>query len=277
LIPPAYINAWAARAPWATDADIEQDLILSRLMIEIAKHELLGPELAMRGGTCLHKLHLPEPLRYSEDLDYVRSTDGGIGQYLDALREIVTAVGLEEHSREFSDQMVHMAFDTHASDESRRIRIKIETNTREIEPRFARVHLPYEVRSEWWSGQANLQTFDLDELMGTKLRALYQRSKGRDLFDLWHALANMNLDDQRVVDAYYHYIGSNAFTFPQLVENLKPKLEDPEFRADLDDLVTDPPADYELVQAADLLMERLGSRLQNAPAIDQIAAGAWRA
>jgi len=277
LIPPAYINAWAARSPWPNDADIEQDLILSRLMVEIANHELLGPELAMRGGTCLHKLHLPEPLRYSEDLDYVRSTEGGIGKYLDALREIVTAVGLEERSREFSDQMVHMIFDTQASDESRRIRIKIETNIREIEPRFDRVRVPYEVSSEWWFGQADLLTFELDELMGTKLRALYQRSKGRDLFDLWHALANMDLNDERVIDAYYHYIGDDAFTFPQLAENMKPKLGDPEFKADLDDLVTDPPAGYELVQAADLLMERLGSRLKNAPAVDQIAAGAWRA
>jgi predicted nucleotidyltransferase component of viral defense system len=277
LIPPAYINAWAAQAPWPNDADIEQDLILSRLMIEIANDDLLGPELAMRGGTCLHKLYLPEPLRYSEDLDYVRTTEGGIGKYLDALREIVTAVGLEEHAREFSDEMVHMIFDTQASDESRRIRIKIETNTREIEPRFGHVHMPHEVNSEWWVGKADLQTFELDELMGTKLRALYQRSKGRELFDLWHALANMELDDARVIDAHYHYIGSNSFTLPQLVQNLKPKLEDPEFKADLDDLVTDPPTGYELVQAADLVMERLGSHLKNAPAIDQIADGAWRA
>ena len=38
---------------------------------------LLGPELAFRGGTCLHKLCLPQPFRYSEDLDYVRTTHGG--------------------------------------------------------------------------------------------------------------------------------------------------------------------------------------------------------
>lgn len=44
--------------------------------------ELLGPELAFWGGTCLHKLHLPAPLRYSEDLDYVRSTYSGIKPYL---------------------------------------------------------------------------------------------------------------------------------------------------------------------------------------------------
>jgi hypothetical protein len=64
---PALI-AWRSRAPWPNPVQIEQDLLLSRLMIEIARDEVLGPELAMRGGTCLHKLHLPTPLRYSAAL-----------------------------------------------------------------------------------------------------------------------------------------------------------------------------------------------------------------
>ncbi len=74
---PALI-AWRSKAPWPNPVQVEQDLLLSRLMIEIAGDDVLGPELVMRGGTCLHKLHLPTPLRYSEDLDYVRSTRTGI-------------------------------------------------------------------------------------------------------------------------------------------------------------------------------------------------------
>jgi hypothetical protein len=64
---PALI-AWRSKAPWPNPVQIEQDLLLSRLMIEIASDDVLGPELVMRGGTCLNKLHLPAPLRYSEDL-----------------------------------------------------------------------------------------------------------------------------------------------------------------------------------------------------------------
>lgn len=82
MIPQAFITRWSRRAPWPTDTQIEQDLILSRLIIDIADHELLGDELAMRGGTCLHKLHLPAPARYSEDLDYVRRTRSAIGPYM---------------------------------------------------------------------------------------------------------------------------------------------------------------------------------------------------
>ena len=69
MIPQAQITHWAAGAPWPTRQQVEQDLILSRLIVEIANHPLLGGELAFRGGTCLHKLHLPAALRYSEDLD----------------------------------------------------------------------------------------------------------------------------------------------------------------------------------------------------------------
>jgi hypothetical protein len=47
---PALI-AWRSKAPWPDRVQIEQDLLLSRLMIEIARDEVLGPELAMRGGT----------------------------------------------------------------------------------------------------------------------------------------------------------------------------------------------------------------------------------
>jgi hypothetical protein len=95
---PALI-AWRAKAPWPNTVQIEQDLLLSRLMIEIALDERLGPELAMRGGTCLHKLHLPAPLRYSEDLDYVRTTRTGIKPYTQALRGMDHSAQIDRPSR----------------------------------------------------------------------------------------------------------------------------------------------------------------------------------
>jgi hypothetical protein len=96
VIAQAYLNEWASKAPWSQQIQIEQDLILSRLIVEIAQHELLGPELAFRGGTCLHKLHLSAPLRYSEDLDYVRGAHSGIKPYLTALREVAPQVSSDD-------------------------------------------------------------------------------------------------------------------------------------------------------------------------------------
>jgi len=65
-------------------------------MIEIAENELLRNEFVMRGGTCLHKLHLDEPRRYSEDLDYVRRTNTGIKPYITELRAIADRLALVE-------------------------------------------------------------------------------------------------------------------------------------------------------------------------------------
>jgi hypothetical protein len=92
------IAAWRQAVPWVDADQVEQDLILSRLMIDIAEHPLLADELVMRGGTCLHKLWLSRPWRYSEDLDYVRRTESPIGPIFDALRDIGAAAGFENVS-----------------------------------------------------------------------------------------------------------------------------------------------------------------------------------
>ena len=80
--------------------------------------------------------------------------------------------------------------------------------------------------------------------MSTKLRALYQRRKGRDLFDLWQVLVALNTDDALIVAGLDHYMGDDVFTYPQLAQNLKAKLENPDFLRDIETLVTKIPDDY---------------------------------
>jgi predicted nucleotidyltransferase component of viral defense system len=277
VIPRAALVQWGAKVPWPTDEDIEQDLIMSRLMIDIANDALLGPELVMRGGTCLHKIHLPEPLRYSEDLDYNRRTNSGIGPYVNAIEAVAKNIGLRMKKFKRGGQMATVVLDCDSTGGLRLIRIKVETNVRETTPCYPIITRPHEVKSSWWSGRADVPTFELAELMGTKLRALYQRSRGRDLFDLWHVLTETKVDDDRLVAAFHHYMGTEAFGFPQLRENLRDKLADTAFSNDLSDLVRATPTGYDLTKAADLFMERIGSRLKNAPPIEEINNGGWRA
>ena len=276
MIAQAYLNEWSSRAPWPQQVQIEQDLVLSRLIVEIAQHDLLGGELTFRGGTCLHKLHLPEQLRYSEDLDYVRRTHSGIKPYLTALREVAEGAGLAEHGTARSGEMVHIVFDAQATNAPGRIRVKIETNIAETEAFLPRITRPYAVDSRWWSGQADVSTFQIEELMTTKLRALYQRRKGRDLFDLWHVLTDLHPDEQLIVDGLAHYMREETFGYHELAANLAAKLEHPDFIADLDQLTADSPLHYDAKPAADLVMERLGSRLTGAPDLIELERGRWR-
>lgn len=267
MIPDPYITQWATRAPWPHEGQIEQDMILSRLILEIAADELLGKELAFRGGTCLHKLHLPQAQRYSEDLDYTRTSQlPKLGECLTALRAIATDIGLRESRRRFPSRDSDMAciwFHADSQAANRRIAIKIEINVKESAPYRPHVFVPFDVESPWWSGSAQVRTFAPEELLATKLRALYARRKGRDLFDLWLALTELTLDDQLIIASLTHYMGEDAYSYRQLHSNLQRKLASREFLDDITELARNTGA-YEPREAAELLMHRLGMRLRNA-------------
>ena len=69
MIPQRHILLWRAEAPWAADDQVEQDLVISRALVEIFSHPLLRDALALRGGTALNKLYFRPAVRYSEDID----------------------------------------------------------------------------------------------------------------------------------------------------------------------------------------------------------------
>ncbi len=90
-------------APWHDFRQIEMDLIISKAMISMFKDPFLCRELRMRGGTALNKLHFPYPIRYSEDIDLVRTELGPIGPSIDHLR---AALGLVVFDGLVVDQII---------------------------------------------------------------------------------------------------------------------------------------------------------------------------
>ena len=89
MIPAQNIVAWGNLVPWTDVRQIEQELIISRALVEIFSDSMLREALRFRGGTALNKLHFPAPLRYSEDIDFVRTAHGPIGSVLDQLRVVL--------------------------------------------------------------------------------------------------------------------------------------------------------------------------------------------
>ena len=89
MIPRDYITQWRVQAPWNEDFRVEQDLVISRALVEIFSDPVVAGALAFRGGTALYKLHLAQPARYSEDIDLVQVEPRPAGPMIDALRNVL--------------------------------------------------------------------------------------------------------------------------------------------------------------------------------------------
>lgn len=235
MIPAMNIIAWGNVAPWAEQRQIEQDLIISRAIIELFNDEYLREELRFRGGTALNKLHFPASLRYSEDIDLVRTTHGRIKPLLRRVREILKP-WLGVAAFEQSPVAPKLQFRAEAEDGGAPLRLKVEINTREVEaydkPRIIR----HAVDNPWFAGQADIRTYSAEEMLATKLRALLQRDKGRDLLDLSHALAVFEeLDTARVVEILGRYLAAQELSISraQAEERMFAKLTKPGFIADI--------------------------------------------
>ena len=83
--------------------------------------------------------------------------------------------------------------------------MKIDINTREHFAVFGFQQKKFAIKSRWFSGESKILSYEFDELLGTKIRAFYQRDKGRDLFDLWFALQQESFDSKRAVAAFIEY------------------------------------------------------------------------
>src|SRR5665811_177653 len=93
MIPRRYITEWKANAPWPTDAQVEQDLVIERALVALFSDPFLKEHVAFRGGTALHKIYLKPQARYSEDIDLVQIKEGSIKPLLVRLRERLVFLG----------------------------------------------------------------------------------------------------------------------------------------------------------------------------------------
>lgn len=140
------------------------------------------------------------------------------------------------------------------------MRVKIEINTYETSPARPHLRVPYHVESTWWSGAADVLTFQPEELVATKLRALFQRRKGRDLFDLWLVLTVLELDPAEIVACFDPY-RPDGYTAERARQGLEEHLGDSGFRTDLLLLLREVPEGYDVDSAAERVADELLDRI----------------
>lgn len=206
--------------------------------MDLFSNPFLAKELRFRGGTALNKLHFPKPLRYSEDIGPVRTSEGPIKPVLDAARDTLEP-WLGKAAFKQSPVAPKLNFGAESEDGSQ-LKLKLEINTREREAYSGELRLPYKVENPWYSGECEIVTFSNEEMLATKLRALLRRDKGRDLFDISHALTAIgSLDLDRIVDLFGRYLegAGQAISRAQAEQRMFSKLARSSFLADIRPLV----------------------------------------
>lgn len=200
----------------------------------------LKNELAFRGGTALNKLFFSPAARYSEDIDLVRTSKGPISAIADALRAKLEP-WLGKPKTKPTARSFKMNFYFHPENSpTTKLRIKIEINVEENFSILKREFKELSIQSSWFSGSAEINTFHFNELIGTKLRALYQRSKGRDVFDLWLALQHKEFDIQEAVNVFLEYMKKSGkiITRGMFEQNIDLKLKEHSFVDDIGALLS---------------------------------------
>ena len=256
MIPQAYITAWRKKAPWQEDFQVEQDLVIERALMAIYSDQYLKEKLAFRGGTALHKLYLSPAARYSEDIDLVQITAEPFGPIINKLREVLSFLGDKpiRKQKQHNNTLVYRF----ESEGGIPLRLKVEVNCREHHTIFGIKDVKYATQSEWYTGEVFIPSYQLAELLGTKMRALYQRRKGRDLFDMWFAITQGNVNPNTVIEAWNFYMKEedNSVTQKEFLENMEKKIQDQDFLGDMEGLLR-PGLSYKITEAYEFVKTEL--------------------
>ena len=258
MVKQSAILEWSEFLPWKTHAMIEQDLIICRALVAIFRDDYLSEHIAFRGGTALHKLFIQPQVRYSEDIDLVQITAEPIKKTLDRIRNVLSFLGEPKIKQKERNNTLIFRFESEIPPVIP-IRLKVEINCREHFNVLGLLKRHFKVKNNWFSGECEVITYYLEELLGTKLRALYQRRKGRDLFDLYKALSTQNVNKENIMRCYRKYIAfvvDNPPSQAQFLQNMESKLTDDEFLGDTN-LLLQPNEKYNPKEAWELVKNQL--------------------
>ena len=259
--------------PWPSQRQVEQDLLLCRAMVALFNDEFLRTQIAMRGGTLLHKVYLAPPCRYSEDIDLVVFGERPEDHIRKALRRVLRdvlgnpessvwgALSLAIRNTVKPSRVLRMTYSVPSViEQGLGLEIVVEANVTERQPHRPIVQIPFEFSFREAPLRTKINGYDIHEMLGTKLRALFQRKRGRDLFDLYWALTKSKpaVDPAAVIKSFQYYLRQEGSTAgrAEFTKLLEAHLADRGFCSDMQPLLRAGVV-YDPKKAGDYVKERL--------------------
>jgi predicted nucleotidyltransferase component of viral defense system len=240
--------------PWSAQHQVEQDLLLCRAMAALFDDSFLSTQIAMRGGTLLHKVHLAPAARYSEDIDLVVVGSRPEEHIRRTIRRVLAdvlgipkasvwdTITLAIRNTVKPSRVLRMAYSVRSiMKPSQSLDIVVEANVTERKPHRSVVEIPFSFSFRDKIIQTKIKGYDIHEMLGTKMRAMLQRRRGRDLFDLYWALTKSEspIDPSAVIESFQHYMKQEGTTArrAEVIGILEEHLKDRGFCSDIESLL----------------------------------------
>ena len=246
-------------------------------MAALFDDSFLSTQIVMRGGTLLHKVHLAPAARYSEDIDLVVVGSRPEEHIRRAIRRVLAdvlgipkasvwdTITLAIRNTVKPSRVLRMTYSVRSiMKPSHFLDIVVEANVTERKPHRSVVEIPFNFSFRGEIIQTEIKGYDIHEMLGTKMRAMFQRRRGRDLFDLYWALTKSEspIDPSAVIESFQHYMkqeGTKARR-AEFIGILKEHLNDRGFCSDIESLLRNG-VSYDPQAAGKYIITNLLSRL----------------
>lgn len=194
---------------------VEKDYVLGWLLAGIAHHSELSASWIFKGGTCLKKCYF-ETYRFSEDLDFTVSKAEHLAQdfLIDAYQQVAAWIyeksGIEmpgdffsfeiyENPRGKTSVLGRLSYRGPLKQRAPLPRIRLDITADEVlvlAPIPREVHHPYSDRP---MDGIMVQCYCYEELFAEKIRALSERLRPRDLYDVIHIYRHEGSEPDRML------------------------------------------------------------------------------
>lgn len=197
-----------ARAQGVEPKIIEKDYVLGWVLAGINNHPELAKQWVFKGGTCLKKCYF-ETYRFSEDLDFTVLTPDHINQ--DFLKRVFTeVVTWVEEQTGLKLPAEQIKFDVHPDSSKKYVegklyymgpmgqtaslpKIILDITNNEVLVLPSQIREIYHPYSDRLSDGLKARCYGFEEVFAEKTRALAERARPRDLYDVIHLFRNQEL------------------------------------------------------------------------------------
>lgn len=170
----------------------EKDYVLA-LVLQLISQSHLGKKLVFKGGTALHHCYI-EQRRFSEDLDF-----SSVQQHIsfEEVQKVLTSVDyltVKKHYQSTATMKIERLLYSGPIGFPNSLKIDID--------KLQNVLLPVQeiIYRTAWGIEFPVRVMDIREICAEKIRAMSDRARYRDFFDVYLILKTYHLEFQEILD-----------------------------------------------------------------------------